>query len=198
MSKKIGVYICSGCGIGEALDMSALAKVATKEYKAPICKTDAFLCGKDGVDIIKKDIEGEGVNFVVIAGCSGRVNYDVFDFGPSVIVERVSLRERVVWTQEPDDEDTQMMAEDYMRITLAKLKNLEAPEPYMGEDLSKGIMVVGGGLAGMTAALEAAKAGYSVALVEKEDTLGGWLKKSYKIIPLNPPYTQPQENNLDG
>ncbi|MFZ5651505.1 MAG: FAD-dependent oxidoreductase [Bacillota bacterium] len=198
MSKKIGVYICSGCGIGDALDMSALAKVATKEYKAPVCKTDAFLCGKDGVEIIKKDVEGEGVNFVVIAGCSGRVNYDVFDFGPSVIVERVSLRERVVWTQESDDEDTQMMAEDYMRITLAKFKNLEAPEPYVGEDLSKGIMVVGGGLAGMTAALEAARAGYNVVLVEKEDALGGWLKKSYKIIPLNPPYADPEENNLDG
>lgn len=198
MSKKIGVYICSGCGIGDALDMSALAKVATKEYKAPVCKTDAFLCGKDGVEIIKKDVEGEGVNFVVIAGCSGRVNYDVFDFGPSVVVERISLRERVVWIQEPDDEDTQMMAEDYMRITLAKFKNLEAPEPYMGENLSKGIMVVGGGLAGMTAALEAARAGYSVVLAEKEDTLGGWLKKSYKIIPLNPPYADPEENNLDG
>ncbi|MCL6612992.1 MAG: FAD-dependent oxidoreductase, partial [Peptococcaceae bacterium] len=196
MSNKIGVYICSGCGIGDALDMDALAKVATKEYKAPVCRTDAFLCGKDGVELIKKDIEGEGVNCVVVAGCSGRVNYDVFDFGPSVAVERVNLRERVVWTQEPNDEDTQAMAEDYMRMTLAKFKNLELPEPFIGEDLSKKIMVVGGGLTGMTAALEAARAGYQVVLVEKEDSLGGWLKKSYKVIPLKAPYTDPEDPGL--
>jgi len=198
MSNKVGVYICSGCGIGDALDMNALAKVATKEYKAPICKTDAYFCGKDGVEIIRKDIEAEGVNCVVVAGCSGRVNYDVFDFGPSVAVERINLRERVVWTQEPDDEDTQAMAEDYMRITLAKFKNFELPQPFIGEDLSKKILVVGGGLTGITAALEAAKAGYQVALVEKDDSLGGWLKKSFKTIPLKAPYTEPEETNLSG
>ncbi|MFZ5631911.1 MAG: FAD-dependent oxidoreductase [Bacillota bacterium] len=198
MSKKIGVYICSGCGIGDALDMDALAKVATKEYKAPICKTDAFLCGRDGVEVIKKDIESEEVNYVVIAGCSGRVNYDVFDFGPPVAVERVNLRERVVWTQEPDDEDTQAMAEDYLRITLAKLKNLELPEPFLGENLSKDIMVVGAGLTGMTAALEAARAGSRVVLVEKEDSLGGWLKRCYKIAPLSAPYTDPVDTGLAG
>ncbi len=198
MSKKIGVYICSGCGIGDALDMNALAKVATKEYKVPVCKNDAFLCGRDGVEIIKKDIGDEGVNCVVVAGCSGRVNYDVFDFGPSVVVERVNLRERVAWTQEPGDEDTQAMAEDYLRMTLAKFKNLELPEPFIGEDLSKKILVVGGGLTGMTSALEAAKAGYEVLLVEKEDTLGGWLRKSYKIIPLKAPYTEPEDPGLAG
>jgi quinone-modifying oxidoreductase subunit QmoB len=198
MSKKIGVYICSGCGIGDALDMDALAKVATKEYKVPVCQQNGFFCGKDGVEIIKKDIAENEVNYVVIAGCSGRVNYDVFDFGPSVVLERVNLRERVVWTQEPDDEDTQMMAEDYLRITLAKLKNLELPEAYVLEDTSNKVMVVGGGLAGMTSALEVAKAGYEVVLVEKEDALGGWLKKSYKIAPLNAPYTDPEDTNLEA
>ncbi len=198
MSNKIGVYICSGCGIGDALDMTALAKVATKEYKAPVCKTDAFLCGRDGVDIIKKDIAGEGLNFIVVAGCSGRVNHDIFDFGPAVNVERVNLRERVVWTQEPNDDDTQAMAEDYMRMTLVKAKNLELPTPFLGEDLSKKVLVVGGGLAGMTSALEAAKAGYQVVLVEKEDLLGGWLNKMYKITPLKAPFTDPEDTNLEG
>ncbi|MFZ5597836.1 MAG: hydrogenase iron-sulfur subunit [Bacillota bacterium] len=196
MSKKIGVYICSGCGIGDALDMDALAKVATKEYKAPVCKTNPFLCGKDGVEIIKKDIAGEEVNYVVIAGCSGRTNYDTFDFGPSVVVERVNLRERVVWTQEPGDEDTQAMAEDYMRIYLAKLKNLEIPEAYDAGEIAKGIMVVGGGLAGMTSALEAANAGYRVVLVEKEDSLGGWLKKCYKMAPMKAPFTDLEDAAL--
>ncbi|MHB8158469.1 MAG: CoB--CoM heterodisulfide reductase iron-sulfur subunit A family protein, partial [Desulfocucumaceae bacterium] len=196
MAKKMGVYICSGCGIGDALDMDALAKVATKEFKVPVCKKDSFLCSKVGVEIIKKDIAEEEVNYVIIAGCSGRANYDVFDFGPSVVLERVNLRERVVWTQEPDDEDTQMMAEDYLRITLAKLKNLELPAPYVLEATSKAVMVVGGGMSGMVSAIEIAKAGYQVVLVEKEDSLGGWLKKSFKIAPLSAPYTDPEDTNL--
>ncbi|HBV99039.1 MAG: heterodisulfide reductase subunit A [Peptococcaceae bacterium BICA1-7] len=198
MAKKIGVYICSGCGIGDALDIDALAKVATKEYKVPVCQKNAFFCGKEGVEVIKKDIAENEVTYVVIAGCSGRVNYDVFNFGPSVVLERVNLRERVVWTQEPDDEDTQMMAEDYLRITLAKLKNLELPEAYVIENCNKRVMVVGGGLAGMTSAVEVAKAGYEVVLVEKEDSLGGWLKRSYKIAPLNSPYTDPEDTGLEA
>ncbi|MFZ5591510.1 MAG: FAD-dependent oxidoreductase, partial [Bacillota bacterium] len=198
MAKKVGVYICKGCGIGEALDVDALAKVASKEYKAPVVKTCDVLCAPEGIELIKQDLAGEGVNLVVIAGCSARVNYDHFDFGPEILVERVNLREQVVWTQPPDDEDTQMMAEDYMRMTLAKTKNLELPEPFIGENLSKAILVVGGGLAGMTAALEAANAGHQVILVEKESALGGWLNKVYKIAPLAAPFTELQDPDVEA
>lgn len=194
MDKKVAVYICTGCGIGESLDVEALSKVATKEYKVEICKTDAFLCGKEGVGIIAGDIENEGVNTVVIAGCSSRVNYDVFNFGPGVIVERVNLREQVVWCHPANDEDTQMMAEDYMRMSLAKLKSVELPEPYQVDGLSKAIMVVGGGLAGLTAALEAARAGYQTVLVEKEAVLGGYVARMYKQAPLKPPFSELEEN----
>ncbi len=45
MDKKLGVYICTGCGIGDSLDIDALKKVATKEFKAPVCKTHSWLCG---------------------------------------------------------------------------------------------------------------------------------------------------------
>lgn len=196
MAKKVGVYICKGCGIGEALDVDALAKVASKEYKVPVVKTCDVLCAPEGIELIKQDLAGEGVNLVVIAGCSARVNYDHFDFGPEILVERVNLREQVIWTQPPDDEDTQMMAEDYMRMTLAKTKNLELPEPFIGENLSKSILVLGGGLAGMTAALEAAGAGHQVVLVEKESALGGWLNRVYKIAPLAAPFTELQDPDV--
>ena len=73
MEKKMGVYICTGCGLGDALDIDALAGVATGEYKAPVCRQHAFLCSAEGVDQIKADIEGEGVNALVIAACSPRV-----------------------------------------------------------------------------------------------------------------------------
>ncbi|KJS12566.1 MAG: heterodisulfide reductase subunit A [Peptococcaceae bacterium BRH_c8a] len=194
MEKKIAVYICTGCGIGDALDIDALSKVAKSEFKVPICKTDGQLCGPEGVALIKQDIESEGVNTVVIAGCSARVNFDVFKFGPDNIVERINLREQVIWCHTADDEDTQMLAEDYMRMGLVKQKNMYVPEPYQVESFSRNILVVGGGLTGLTAAVESAKAGYSTILVEKDAELGGYVGKMYKQVPMKPPYTDLEEN----
>jgi quinone-modifying oxidoreductase, subunit QmoB len=105
MDKKTGVYICTGCDIGESLDIAALSKVATKEGKVPVCKTHSFLCGSEGLALIKSDIESEGVNTVVIAACSPRVNCDVFDFGSSIIMERTNLREQITWCHPANDED---------------------------------------------------------------------------------------------
>lgn len=192
MDKKWGVYICTGCGIGEAINAEELAKVAKSEFKQE-CKTHPFLCGKEGVDMIKADIGG-GVNTVVIAGCSSRVKYEEFRFGPGVITERVNIREHVAWTHKPEDEDTQMLAEDLMRMALTKAKLTELPEPWQVENLSKDVLVVGGGIAGMTAAVEAAKAGYKAIIVEKEAALGGYVGKMYKVAPTSAPYEELPDN----
>ena len=192
MEKKTAAYICTGCGIGEALDIEALSKVATDEYKAPICRTNNIYCSPEGVAEIQKDIESEGVNTVVIAACSPRVNYDVFDLG-HVILDRANIREQVVWCHPPNDEDTQMLAEDYLRMAMVKVDKMELPEPYLGEEgdaFSKDILVVGGGVAGMNAALGAADAGYQVSLVEKEEALGGFGAKLKKSTPTKPPYQE--------
>jgi len=191
MEKKIGVYICTDCGIGKSLNIDSLVKVATKT-KAPVVKIHPFLCQEEGVEFIKNDMAAEGVNAVVIAACSPRVNYDVFNLGIPLI-ERVNLREGVVWCQPPNDEDTQMMAEDYVRMGILKMQKMEIPEPYKVENLSKNVLIVGGGLAGITAANEAAKAGYDVFLVEKNDSLGGWMSRLYKQTPTKSPYTDLEE-----
>ena len=57
MDKKLAVYICGGCGIGDCLDLDKLSEVATKEYKIEICKTHPFLCGEEGAQFITKDID---------------------------------------------------------------------------------------------------------------------------------------------
>ncbi len=191
MEKKIGVYICTDCGIGQSVDIEQLIKVATK-MKAPVVKAHDALCLKEGVDFIKDDIAKEGVNAVIIAACSPRVNYDVFNLGVP-LVERVNIREQVVWTHKPNDEDTQMMAEDYIRMGILKMNRIEAPEPYKAEGVTKAVLVVGGGLAGITAAKESANAGYDAFLVEKESSLGGWMSKLYKQPPTKPPYTDLEE-----
>jgi len=192
MDKKTAVYICTGCGIGDALDIEQLKEEGTTDFSIDVIKDHPFLCGQEGIDLIKQDIEGEGVNTVVIAGCSHRVNYDVFNFGSGVIVQRVNLREQVAWSQAPAEEDTQMLAEDNLRIGCSQAKDTQFVEPYKAEEpYSKDILVVGGGLAGMTAALETAKAGYQAILVEKEDKLGGFLGKMKSTITL--PYKELSE-----
>jgi len=91
-----------------------------------------------------------------------------------------------------------MMAEDYLRMYLTKVQKMEQLAPYQPEEpINKSVLVVGGGIAGITAALETAKAGYQVYLVEKSDSLGGWLAKQYKSIPTKSPYRELEEPDVD-
>lgn len=191
---KIGVYICTGCEIGESLDINALSKVVNKEYKIPLCKTHEALCNKEGLELIKKDIEENGLNKVIIAACSPRVNFDKFSFDPTIL-ERINLREQVVWSHPKNDEDTQMLAEDYMRMGIVKCQKTLPIEPHI-DTIERTVLVVGGGIAGITAALEIAKTDYNVVLVEKENKLGGFARKLYKQYPKKPPYKAPEDTGI--
>ncbi len=187
MEKKFGVYLCKGCGIGAALDCESIAKVVKKEGKIPHVKEHDILCSPEGLDLIKQDMVQEGINSMVIAACSPRVKFEEFDF-PNSLVERVNIREQVAWTQEPNNEETQALAEDYLRMGCARIKKSELPEPYQSE-CDKTILVIGGGASGLSAALEAANGGYQVVLVEKEAELGGYGAKLYRQTPSSYPYT---------
>jgi quinone-modifying oxidoreductase subunit QmoB len=196
MEKKIGVYICSGCGIGDAVDVEKLSEVAG-EFKAPVCRTHPALCSPEGVGGIRKDVAEGTVNGLVIAACSPRAKTDVFSFDIiTTVLDRVNLREQGVWSHDPKpaegkkfDEDIQMMAEDQLRMGVVRVQNMDPPDPYK-EEINKRILVVGGGITGMTSALEAARAGYEVVLVEREASLGGFSAKLYKQYPKKPPYRE--------
>jgi len=168
---KLGVYVCSGCGIGETLDVARLAEAAA-EFKPAVCRTHAAFCNAEACGMIRQDIAEGKVGAVVIAGCSARFKAEAFCFDHGSVVERVNLREQVAWSHQPQDEDTQMLAEDYLRMGIARALKTEPPVPLQDE-VSKTILVVGGGVAGITAALEAAAAGYEAVLVEKQEELGG-------------------------
>lgn len=196
MEPKTGVYICKGCDIGKSLDVDKLVKLATGEGKAPICRTHDILCSQEGVELIKKDIENEGINRVSVCACSGRVFSELFDFGNSILTDRANMREQVAWCHEPNNEDTQMLAEDVVRMSIARLRTTEPPMP-LDIKTSRDIMVIGGGMAGLTTAKAAADAGYKVVLVEKEAKLGGWAAKFKKVFPKNPPYEKPEFSNHD-
>ncbi|MEW5924772.1 MAG: FAD-dependent oxidoreductase, partial [Candidatus Zixiibacteriota bacterium] len=196
MDPKIGIYICKGCEIGGSIDIDQLIK-ESEAGKLPICKTHDCLCSKEAVEIIKQDIAAESLNRIVVAACSNRVFPELFDFGKEVLTDRVNLREHVVWSHKPNDEDTQMLAEDYVRMGIARAKHCELPEPHI-EETSKDIMVVGGGMTGMTAALAAADAGYKVFLIEKAPKLGGWATKFRKVFPKHPPYQDLEDTGVAG
>ncbi len=193
---KTGVYICTGCEIGNCIDIKALESEVTDENKVDLWKNHEFLCGKEAVQMINDDIKNEGINRIVLGACSGRVNTDVFNFGEEVFTDRAVLREYVAWTKTPNDEDTQMLAEDYVKMSIAKVENGAPAEPLIEFD-SKKLLVVGGGVSGMTAAVEASKAGYEVVLVEKEDKLGGWAAKFKNSYPQNPPYDKLEDTGCN-
>jgi quinone-modifying oxidoreductase subunit QmoB len=183
MEKKYGVYICKGCGIADSIDIEKLTKTAKHgPVKEENIKTHDIMCSPEALQMIKNDIKKDGLNTIVIAACSPRVKFEEFDF-PGCITERVNIREFVAWMQPPKTEDTQSLADDYMIMGIIKAQKGELPEPAILENLSKTVLVIGGGITGMTAALEAAKAGEQVVLVEKEPRLGGFANRLFKKIP---------------
>lgn len=187
MEKKFGVYICRGCGIKDAMD---LEKVAGAAKKVQNYKFHDVLCSPEGVQLIKDDMAKEGVNTIIIAACSPRVKTEEFSFA-GAIVERVNIREFVAWTMEPNTDATNDAAYDYLTMGIVKTQKGDLPEPNILADLSSTILVIGGGIAGMTAALSAANAGQQVVLVEKEAVLGGFVNKLYKKIPTDTYFKKP-------
>ena len=197
---KTAAYICKGCGIGERVNATQMANIATKEGKMNLVREHDFLCNAAGVQLIRDDIEKEAVTHVMIAACSRRAKTEAFQF-PSVAVARANIREGAIWSQ-PDTpeaaETTQEMADDYVRMGCGELKKLALPAGNPNAGHNKRILVVGGGVSGMTAAIEAAKTGYDVVLVEKEKQLGGWTGKLWKRVAFREPHKDPADTGVDA
>jgi quinone-modifying oxidoreductase subunit QmoB len=184
--------------------MEKLVEAAEEGGETEVIKTHEFLCGDDAVNMIKSDVSSEGLNKVVVAACSSRFNSDVFNFGDQVFVDRIPLREFVAWSHTERgengevDEDTQMLGEDYCRMGVAMAGGALAPTPHVEEDFCKTLLVVGGGVTGLTSAAAAAEAGYDVVIVEKDGELGGQVKKFAGVFPKTPPYREVQPTGMEG
>ncbi len=188
---KTGVYLCEGCGIGAALDVASLAGAAA----APLVRRHDCLCSDDGVAAIRDDLAGGGIDRAVIGACSRRVMSDRFRFDGAPVI-RANLREQVAWTHPPDDPDTQAMAVDQLRMAVAEAASVALPEPMIEGPFSARILVVGGGVSGLTAAREASAAGQEVLLVERSGALGGWAREWSRRMPYRPPYRGLAENDV--
>ncbi|PIE56533.1 MAG: heterodisulfide reductase subunit A [Desulfobulbus propionicus] len=198
MDKVLGAYLCTGCGIGDVLDADGI-KEAASELGVELVTSESY-CTPEGRGIIEKDVSEKGVNTIVICGCSPRVMQHEFDFGAETMTIRANLREQVAWTADPEDEDDaeplQELAEDNVRMAITRAQKTEKPKPYHLETLNRRILVLGGGIAGLTAALEASRAGYEVTLVEKAGELGGKALGWRKMFPTRYPYTTLEEPTI--
>jgi len=196
---KIGAYICKGCGLGERLQGANLAMIAEREGKANIVREHEFLCNADGVAMIQNDIDNEGVNRIAICACSRRAKTEAFAFD-NVAMSRGNLREGVIWVRPDSDEmreTTEEMAADYVRMAVSEVKYMKPPTANQTAEYNRHVLVVGGGISGMTAAIEAAKAGYQVDIVEKSAALGGTAANLYQRIPDRSPYQRPMDTGID-
>lgn len=195
----MGAYICSGCGIGDRLDCGQLEQTATRDGKAKFAKTHEYLCSAEGVAMIQADIDSGETNHVIIGACSRRAKVEAFNF-QNVTVSRANLREGVIWVRPDNDEaneTTQEMADDYIRMGCAESKFLKIPKGAgEQEQLNKNILVVGGGISGMTAAIEAAAAGYPATIVEKAKQLGGVMAQLHRRVPGKMPYVDPEDTTV--
>ncbi len=181
--RKTGVFICSGCEIEQRIDIESIASEVTAAPEISCCERHHAWCSAEGITAIRKSISDNQLSEVVLAACSPRVMQDQFRFldeyeqdGKRLVSDRVNLREQVAWSHKVDD-DTNDLARDLIMMGVARVQSISRPEPYIEPGLSSRILVIGGGITGMTCAGEGAKAGYQVTLVEKESTLGGWIKR---------------------
>ena len=187
--------MCRGCGIGESVDTQKLMDIATAAKPGGPVRTSAAFCLEDAA-LIRADVEREGVDAAVIAACSFRVNADVFRLPPA-FVERVNLREQVAWSHPPGHEETQALAEDNLRMGLVRAQKAAPPAPYT-EANERTVLVVGGGAAGISAAIGAARSGFGAVLVEKSAELGGYAARLHRQFPSRPPYRELQDVEIEG
>jgi len=207
MPQKIGVYFDQS-SIGPHLDLEQLSEYVKNNFgdTTPVIKVHPRLNSQEGRDLIQADLDAGAIDSVCICGSTPRVDWDVFDFGPEVLVDRVNLREQcVLCYKNPDGtlpeagqipEDLKLMAQDYVKMGVTKLTKMGLPEAQAVEAV-KTIMVLGGGWTGLTAALNAASLGYDVVLVEKEQELGGYAAKMYKTVPLAYPHTEAHDTGIE-
>ena len=188
---RVGVFICH-CGgiIGNEISSPGLAEWA-KDLPNVAYSTDyLFMCSDPGQELITNAIKEHKLNRVVVGSCSPLQHEETFrraliaaGLSPYYLVGPVGLREHLtlVNTQASRDE-RQEKAQDMIRSGVAKAINNEVV-PIKEVEVTRTTMVVGGGVSGMTAALDVAQKGYEVILVEKTDKLGGRLNDLYRLFP---------------
>ena len=186
---RLGVFICD-CGnqIASILDMDALERGVRDLPGVAVARRLCYSCSPDGLAAIQSAIAEEGLNRVLVAGCTPRTMAPRFrtaceDAGlDNDLFELVDIREGCAWVHQDEPGAATAKAIDLIRMGAGRVALRQARQPVTAQ-VVPAALVIGGGLAGITAALTLANAGLPVKLVEREAALGGMLRKVHTLYP---------------
>jgi len=186
---RIGVYVCHcGLNIAGSVDCAEVAKFAATLPNVVLAQDNRYTCSDQGQEQIKKDIKEHNLNRVVVASCSPRLHEPTFrkaceDAGLNkYLFEMANIREHCSWVHLYDRESATEKAKDLVKIAVAKAALLQ-PAEEITVPITRKALVIGGGVAGIQAALDLADTGYQVYLVEKEPSIGGMMARIDKTFP---------------
>ena len=185
---KIGVFICH-CGenIGATIDCEKVAAEAAKFDGVAFATDYKYMCSDPGQSLIRKAIEEQKLDGVVVAACSPRMHEPTFRRACSeaglnpYLCEMANLREHCSWVH-AKGEPTTAKAIDIVRGLVEKVKRNKPLKP-IEVPITKKALVIGGGIAGIQAALDIANCGHQVILVEKEPSIGGHMSQLSETFP---------------
>jgi heterodisulfide reductase subunit A len=186
---RIGLYVCHcGLNIAGVVSPEALTVQGQNLPEVAVCRHHLYTCSEAGQAEILKDIKHLQLHRVVIAACSPKFHEVTFrrllkeaGLNP-YLLEMVNIREHCTWVHGGEPEAAQDKALDLMRMGLAKVR-LALPLQDREVPMTRQALVIGGGPAGLRAALDIADAGFPVTLVEREPVLGGMANRLHRTFP---------------
>ena len=185
---RIGVFVCHcGINIGSVVDVPGVMEYAKTLPGVIVAEQNLYTCSQDTQKKIRETIEKHDLNRVVVASCTPRTHEPLFqntvkEAGLNkYLFEMANIRDQCSWVHRREPEEATEKAKDLVRMAVAKSRLLE-PLPQPRIPVTPAALVIGGGLSGMTAALEIAKSGFDVHLVEKSTHLGGHLRRIHRTL----------------
>jgi len=193
---RIGVFVCHcGSNIAGYLDCAALTKYAEGLPNVVFAKNNLYTCSESGIAEIQTAIKEHGLTRVVVSSCSPRTHMPLFKSACAeaglnqYLFEMANIRDQCSWVHMQEKGLAQEKAKDLIRMAVAKAALLE-PQEDIESSLVKKALVLGGGIAGMAAAVALADMGNEVFLVEREAELGGLLRRINKVGPSGTPASE--------
>jgi heterodisulfide reductase subunit A len=187
---RIGIFVCEcGGNIGDVVDVKAVIEAVKGWEGIAVAKYNKYLCSKPAQEIILEAIKKENLDRVVVASCTPRMHLATFQsvleragLNPYML-EFVNIREQDSWVLGPHrSPEATKKAISLIRGGYERSRELE-PLETISEKGSREILIVGGGIAGITAALELGYLGYKVHLVDRKPSIGGNMAKLTKVFP---------------
>jgi len=186
---RIGVFVCEcGLNIAGSVDCYAVSEYAATLPDVVFSCVNRYTCADPGQQEIKKFVVEHKLNRVVVASCTPRMHEPTFrncvaEVGLNpCLFEMANIREHCSWVHLYDKEAATEKAKDMIKISVARARHLVA-QSEMEVPVDRKALVIGGGVAGINAALDMADSGYQVYLVEKEPSIGGLMAQLDKTYP---------------